>query len=128
MVVKPCDAFSIGTALVYQHTDFGDDAPDQQWASAGLRPVWHITDAFSIALEGGVDWISDTTNGPGGPLGKLTIAPQVALGDEFFSRPVLRAFLTCATWSDGLMGEVGGSDYDGETTGFSWGVQMESWW
>ncbi len=128
VVVKPSDAFSIGSALVYQYTEFGDDAPNQQWVSGGVRPVWQITDVFSLAFEGGVDWVSDTQNGSGGTLGKLTIAPQVALGDEFFSRPVLRAFLTYASWSDGLRGEIGGSDYAGQSSGWSWGVQMESWW
>jgi maltoporin len=61
-------------------------------------------------------------------LGKLTLAPQVSLGDEFFSRPVLRAFLTYAMWSDGLQGEIGGPDYAGKDSGFTWGLQMESWW
>ena len=47
---------------------------------------------------------------------------------EFFSRPVLRAFLTYAFWNDGQRGQVGGIDYANETAGWSWGVQMESWW
>lgn len=128
LVVKPIEEFSIGSALVYQYTDYGDDAPYQQWVSGGVRPIWHITDNFSLAFEGGVDWISDTDPADGGTLGKLTIAPQVSLGNQFFSRPVLRAFLTYATWSDGLEGQIGGPDYAGKNSGFSWGVQMESWW
>lgn len=128
VVVKPCDSFSIGSALVYQYTDYGDDAPSQQWVSGGVRPIWHITDTFSLAFEGGVDWLSKTQIGDGGTVGKLTLAPQVSLGNEFFSRPVLRAFVTYATWSDGLQGEVGGPDYAGQNSGWSWGVQMESWW
>lgn len=128
VVIKPLDDFSIGSALVYQYTDFGDDTPTQQWASGGLRPIWQITDTFSLAFEGGVDWVSTSENGHGGTLGKLTLAPQVALGDEFFSRPVLRAFLTYATWSDGLEGAIGGPDYAAQNSGWSWGVQMESWW
>ena len=128
MVVKPCDEFSIGSSMIYQYTDYGDHAPYDQWVSGGVRPIWHITDTFSLAFEVGTDWISETRNGNGGTLGKLTLAPQVSLGDQFFSRPVLRAFLTYATWSDGLQGEIGGPDYAGKNSGFSWGVQMESWW
>lgn len=128
IVIKPMEQFSIGSALVYQYTDFGDSQPYQQWISGGVRPIWHITDTFSLAFEGGVDWVSETTLGSGGTLGKLTIAPQVSLGDEFFSRPVLRAFLTYAMWSDGLQGEIGGPDYAGKDSGFTWGLQMESWW
>jgi maltoporin len=128
IVVKPLDNFSIGSALIYQYTDFGDHAPSQEWVSGGLRPIWQINDVFSVAFEGGVDWASNTSSGGGGTLGKLTLAPQVALGDEFFSRPVLRAFLTYATWSDGLQGEVGGPSYANKNSGWTWGVQMESWW
>ena len=128
IVVKPMAHFSIGGAAIYQYTDFGDNAPDQHWLSGGVRPIWHFNDVFSLAFEGGVDWISETTTGPGGTLGKLTLAPQVSLGDEFFSRPVLRAFVTYGLWSDGLKGEVGGADFANETSGWSWGLQMESWW
>lgn len=128
VVVKPCDAWSLGGALVYQYTDFGDQAPDQQWVSGGIRPIWHITDAFSVAFEGGVDWVSDIVGGDGGTLGKLTLAPQVSLGDQFFSRPVLRAFVTYGLWSNDLEGVVGGPDYATSESGWSWGLQMETWW
>ena len=128
LVVKPLEQLSLGTSLVYQYTDFGDGAPHQHWVSGGVRPIWHITDAFSIALEGGVDWVSNTSTGHSGTLGKITLAPQVAFGDEFFSRPVLRAFVTYSMWSDGLMGSVGGPDYMMDDGGWSWGVQMETWW
>jgi maltoporin len=128
LVIQPIEQFSFGVAMVYQYTDYGLDIPDQHWLSGGARPIWHLSEAFSIALEGGVDWASSTQGGEGGTLGKLTIAPQVSIGNDYFSRPVLRAFFTYAMWTDGLQGEVGGLDYDGRTTGWTWGVQMESWW
>ena len=127
-VVRPLEPLSLGTAFVYQYTDFGGGVPGQHWLSGGLRPVWHLTDAFSVAFEAGVDWVSETSTGHDGTLGKLTLAPQVAFGDQFFSRPVLRAFVTLGLWSDGLTGAVGGSDYALESSGWCWGVQMESWW
>ena len=46
-----------------------------------------------------------------GWLRKFTIAPQIGAGRKFFSRPVLRAFLTYADWSDGFRGLVGGPAY-----------------
>lgn len=128
IVVKPVEEFAIGSSLVYQYTDFGDYAPDQQWVSAGVRPVWYVTDNFSVAFESGMDWVSETQTGDGGTLGKLTLAPQLSLGNQFFSRPVLRAFVTYAAWNDGLQGEIGGPDYTDRSSGWSWGVQMESWW
>lgn len=128
IVVKPIEEFAIGSSLVYQYTDFGDYSPNQQWVSAGVRPVWYVTDNFSVAFESGMDWVSETQTGDGGTLGKLTLAPQLSLGNQFFSRPVLRAFVTYAAWNDGLQGEIGGPDYTGRSSGWSWGVQMESWW
>jgi maltoporin len=128
VVIQPIEEFSLGAALVYQYSDYGLDIPNQQWVSGGLRPIWQISDGFSLAFEGGVDWATSSEGGEGGTLGKLTIAPQVSIGNEFFSRPVLRAYFTYATWTKGLRGEVGGLDYANETSGWTWGVQMESWW
>ncbi|MEO5916411.1 MAG: carbohydrate porin [Luteolibacter sp.] len=128
VVINPIDQFSLGTALVYQYTDYGEDAPEQQWVSGGLRPIWHFNEVFSLAFEGGMDWISGTSFTGGGSVTKLTLAPQVSLGDKFLSRPVLRAFVTYAAWSDGLEGKVGGADYIDSTDGWSWGMQMETWW
>ena len=127
-VIKPLERLSIGTAAVYQYTDFGDDLPEQHWASFGLRPIWHFCPNLSLAFEGGADWVSQTQEGDGGWLGKFTLAPQWSLGDQFFSRPVVRAFVTYSIWESSLQGEVGGIDYSDSTDGFSWGVQMESWW
>jgi maltoporin len=128
VVIQPIEEFSLGAALVYQYSDYGLDIPNQQWLSGGLRPIWQISDGFSLAFEGGVDWATSSEGGEGGTLGKLTIAPQVSIGNEYFSRPVLRAFFTYAMWTEGLQGEVGGLDYANETSGWTWGVQMESWW
>ncbi|MEO5712117.1 MAG: carbohydrate porin [Luteolibacter sp.] len=127
-VFKPAEQFAFGTALVYQYTDFGDDTPDQQWISGGVRPIWFINEYFNIALETGVDYVTDSAYGPSGTLGKITLAPEIALGSEFFTRPVIRAFITYAQWSDGLQGSIGGLDYANESSGFTWGLQMESWW
>ncbi|MGB6219409.1 carbohydrate porin [Haloferula sp.] len=127
-IVKPWACVSLGTAFVYQYTDFGSNLPEQHWLSGGVRPIWYFNEWASLAFEGGIDWISTSPNGNSGSLGKITIAPQIALGDQFFSRPVLRAFVTYALWNDGMQGEVGGPNYQNETSGFSWGVQMESWW
>jgi len=63
-----------------------------------------------------------------GWLRKFTIAPQIAAGRDFFSRPVLRAFITYANWSDGFRGFVGGTPYRNKTSGLTYGVQTEIWW
>jgi maltoporin len=31
-------------------------------------------------------------------------------------------------WTDSFKGQVGGPDYVNETSGWTWGIQMEAWW
>jgi maltoporin len=120
--------FSLGPVLVYQYTDYADVQGQTHWFSGGVRPIWHLNRYFSIAFEGGVDYVDDSATRQDGLLYKLTLAPQVSLGGAFMSRPVIRAFVTYAAWSDDFRGSVGGQDYADETHGWTWGLQMESWW
>jgi maltoporin len=122
------DHFSIGPALVYQITDYADSGGLQQWFSVGVRPIWHFNKYISLALEGGVDWVKDDTAGTSDYLYKLTLAPQVSLGGRFMSRPVIRGFFTYAHWGGDFVGSVGGFDYVGQNDGFTFGMQMETWW
>lgn len=121
-------AFSIGPALVYQLTDYGDLGGKVQWASAGLRPIWHFNKYISLALEAGVDWVKNDEAGTSDYLYKVTLAPQVSLGRRFMSRPVIRAFVTYGHWGDDFVGQVGGFDYSDRNQGVTFGVQMEAWW
>jgi maltoporin len=122
------DQFSMGPALVYQVSDYREYGGLVQWASAGVRPIWHFNKYVSLAFEGGVDWVQEPDAGSVGNLYKLTLAPQVSLGGRFMSRPVIRAFITYAHWSDDFVGRVGGNDYMGLNEGWTFGTQMESWW
>jgi maltoporin len=56
------------------------------------------------------------------------VAPQISISDRWSSRPVIRAFVTQAFWSDELVGRVGGADYATSSHGLSAGMQMEAWW
>jgi maltoporin len=127
-VLQPSEHFSIGPALLYQYTYYGNGAGNQSWFSAGLRPIYQFNKYLSLAFEGGVDYVTDSVSSSSGNLFKLTLAPQVALGNEFFSRPVLRAFVTYAHWSNDFVGQVGGQDYLSDQQGLTYGVQMEAWW
>jgi maltoporin len=96
--------------------------------SFGARPQVFFTKRVSLAFEAGFD---HTRSGRGqyeGWLRKFTVAPQIGSGRKFFSRPVLRAFLTYAQWSDGLRGFVGGVPFQNRTSGLTYGVQAETWW
>jgi maltoporin len=120
--------FAIGPELLYQYTDYAGHGGRVQWASVGVRPIVFFNRNISLAFEGGFDWVQDDSTATSGGLYKLTLAPQVSLGNKFMSRPVIRAFITFAQWSEDFEGQVGGNDYRDATTGFTYGVQMESWW
>jgi maltoporin len=127
-VTQPWAHLSISPALVYQYSDYHNFQGNVQWLSGGVRPIYHFNKYFSLAFEGGADYVNDSGTAQNGVLYKLTLAPQVSLGDRFFSRPVIRAFVTYAAWSDSFRGQVGGNDYVNDTSGVTWGIQMESWW
>jgi maltoporin len=130
LLIQPNDKFAIMPIFVYQRTKDGiPQHPWQQWVSFGARPEIFFTKYFSLALEGGLDHThSQVAPLYNGWLRKFTIAPQIGAGRKFSSRPVLRAFLTYGNWSDGLRGFVGGIPFQNRTSGFTYGVQAETWW
>jgi maltoporin len=127
VVFQANDKFAVMPIFVYQRAKDGNPQHDwNQWVSFGARPEVFFTKHISLAFEAGIDH----TNSPGqydGWLRKITIAPQIGAGRKFFSRPVLRAFLTYANWSDGFRGFVGGTPYLNRTDGLTYGIQAETW-
>jgi maltoporin len=102
------------------------------WISAGARPVYCFTKYTGIAIEGGLDVVKAEA-APGttvdtGFVGKLTIAPLIRPGMDFWARPELRAYVTAAYWNDAVKGAVGGAAFARNNAGLAAGVQMESWW
>jgi len=128
MVFQPNDKFAVMPIFVYQRTKDGNPQHDWvQWASFGVRPEVFFTKHVSLTGDCGFDH----THLPGsydGWLRKCTIAPQIGPDRKFFGRPVLRAFLTYANWSDGFRGFVGGVPFQNRTSGLTYGVQAEHWW
>jgi maltoporin len=127
VVFQANDKFAVMPIFIYQRAKDGNPQHDwNQWVSFGARPEVFFTKHISLAFEAGIDH----TNSPGqydGWLRKITIAPQIGAGRKFFSRPVLRAFLTYANWSDGFRGFVGGTPYLHRTDGLTYGIQAETW-
>src|SRR6266496_2013297 len=130
ILFQPNDRFAIMPIFIYQRTKDGNPQhPWQQWVSFGARPEVFFTKYLSLAFEGGFDHThSEIAPTYDGWLRKFTIAPQIGAGRKFFSRPVLRAFMTYANWSDGLRGFVGGIPFQNRTSGLTYGVQAETWW
>jgi maltoporin len=128
LLYQPNDRFAIMPIFVYQRSKDGNPQHDWlQWVSFGARPEIFFTKYISLALEAGFDH-THSIGQYDGWLRKVTIAPQIGAGRKFFSRPVLRAFLTYSSWSDGFRGFVGGVPYLNRTDGLSYGVQAETWW
>ena len=135
LLFQPNDRFAIMPIFIFQRKRDGQPGHGfNDWASVGVRPEVFFTKYISLALEGGFDHTSGSVATQTGDrqfdgwLRKFTIAPQIGAGRKFFSRPVLRAFLTYANWSEGLRGFVGGVPYQDRTDGLTYGVQAETWW
>jgi maltoporin len=129
MLFQPNDKFAIMPIFICQRTRDGNPQHGwDQWVSFGARPEYFFTKHVSLAVEAGLDHTHASTGQYDGWLRKITIAPQIGSGRKFFSRPVLRAFVTYANWSDGLRGFVGGTPFQNRTNGLTYGVQAETWW
>ncbi len=128
VLLQPNDKFAIMPIFIYQRVKDGDPRHDwNDWVSFGARPEVFFTKYLSLAFEAGFDHTKSTSGQYDGWLRKYTIAPQLGAGRKFFSRPVLRAFLTYASWSDGLKGFVGGTAFTNRTSGMTYGLQAETW-
>ncbi len=132
-VIRPVDWLAMMFSAVYQRNESGaDENGRSDWLSLGVRPTYYFNKNYSLALEAGVDHTRQegaAADGGdlNGTLGKLTLCPQVALDDSFWARPVLRAFVTLAKWSDDFEGKIGGAGYADKTAGLLYGVQLEAW-
>lgn len=129
LTVQPADWLSMQMAFVWRSVE-NDNIPDSRvvWTSGGLRPILHLTEYWALAFEYGADHVDNDNLGVEGTLQKFTIAPELRAGNQFFSRPSLRAFCTYAVWPEQFEGLVGGPAYAMSTDGFSMGCQVETWW
>jgi maltoporin len=135
LLFQPNDRFAIMPIFIFQRQRDGQPGHGfNDWVSIGVRPEVFFTKYISLAFEGGFDHtegfaVTQTGNRPfDGWLRKFTIAPQIGAGPKFFSRPVLRAFLTYGSWSDDFRGLVGGVPFQDRTGGLTYGLQAETWW
>ena len=145
---NPC--FSMGVWANWEYNDNGTVAVglrsngdvvqsggSRNIVSAGIRPVWWITD--TIAIQGVVagayiDRVRAQTGdafGRSGEYGIFTIAPTIKPQGGFFTRPEIRLFATYSIWSNSLKGSsIGGSaPYTNPNVNQGWliGSQMEIW-
>ena len=102
---------------------------DQNWTSLGVRPMYYWSDTMSTAVEVGFDNVTNAIDGDkASQLTKVTLAQQWSAGRGTFARPQIRVFVTGASWNNDSKGKIGGEAYVNDTSGITYGVQMEAWW
>nr|WP_315032771.1 carbohydrate porin [uncultured Chryseobacterium sp.] len=134
---------AIQASLTYQYRDFGignmdengviiDHKVAKNFFSVGFRYLYYINRHFNLALEAGNDYVKNNRSGVEGSLQKVTFSPQISWDYGYYSRPVLRPFVTYAHWSDDFKGMTGISEFNtrliNKNNGFSFGLQLEIWW
>jgi maltoporin len=128
IVLQPNDKFAVMPIFLFQRLkNLNTQNQWQQWVSFGVRPEVFLTRHLSLTGDCGFDH-THLPDSYQGWLRKCTFAPQIGADRKFFGRPVLRAFVTYANWSDGFRGRIGGVPFEKATTGFTYGVQAEHWW
>jgi maltoporin len=129
MLLQPSERWSVMSVFVFDRRTGGSAGTGvDTWVSFGARPQLNFSDHLALSVEAGFDYTKSDHRLYEGWLRKVTIAQQIGAGRDFFSRPVLRLFVTFADWSDGFRGLVGGVPYANATSGITFGVQAESWW
>src|ERR1700733_1075354 len=128
IVLQPNDKFAVMPIFLFQRMrNLNTNNHMMQWVSFGVRPEVFLTKHLSLTGDCGFDH-TDLPGSYDGWLRKCTFAPQIGADRKFFGRPVLRAFLTYANWSNGFRGLVGGIPFENQTNGLTYGVQAEHWW
>ena len=120
-------AFGGQTMLGYQTTQDELTKVTTKDTSIGGRVSYAFTSNFKLLGEVGitsrsVDGQADQT------LNKFTIAPTISVGQDFWSRPEVRFYVTKANWNDAAQAaNVTGFGAAGKTSTTMVGVQYEIW-
>lgn len=134
---------AIQAMITYQYRDSGigntnsdgvvlDNRRAKNWFSIGFRYLYYISKHFNLALEAGNDYMKSSKLGLEGSLQKVTFSPQITWNYGYYSRPVIRPFITYAHWSDSFRGITGISSFNNKlhnkNQGITAGLQLEVWW
>ena len=125
-----------GQALAAYQTTRSDD-PAKPFSvkdtSLGARVAYAASAHFKWLLEAGSTRRAFSDHQPAQRLNKVTLAPTLAMGSDFWSRPELRFYVTRANWNAAASSANAGASNDGfgafqrraQTLA---GVQYEVWW
>ncbi len=102
------EKWAIQAALAYEDIDSGAATKNKSsWTSIGVRPMYYFTDHFRLQFEAGYSLVkNEAETGANGSsagdrsLTRITLAPEVAFGKGYYTRPVVRFFVTHSFWND----------------------------
>ncbi|MET0518199.1 MAG: carbohydrate porin [Burkholderiaceae bacterium] len=115
-----------GQALVLYANEKNSQGRSTKSASVGGRASYALTHNFKMVSELGVSQVKPDGR-PSARLTKLTIAPTLSIGPDFFSRPEFRLYVTTARWNKAAGNVTGQPGFEGKTAGTSFGAQVEAW-
>lgn len=120
-------AFGGQTVLSYQTNKDEKTGVETNDTSIGGRISYAFSKNFKLLVDAATT--TRTGSGPDQRLDKLTIAPTLSVGPDFYSRPELRFYVTMANWNDAAAAANAGSfGAGGKTARTIAGVQYEIWW
>jgi maltoporin len=115
-----------GQAIVlYQH-DEADNGPSTDSSSIGGRVSYALSKNFKLLGELGYS-TKKTDGKPSENLTKITFAPALSTGPDFWKRPELRLYVTYASFNSAAAADPANGLPFGKTDGTSFGAQVEIW-
>ena len=139
LFIQPVKQLGIGAVVLHRVQNEDRSQPgarDMVWDSIGVRPVWFFTKHISVAAEIGHDRFKvsgdgSSADGQTRSMLKKTLALQFSPQASWWSRPVLRLFVTKANWNKyaTAWGTPSGLGvFNGSQAGTTFGAQIEAWW
>ncbi|MBK8792981.1 MAG: carbohydrate porin [Holophaga sp.] len=139
LFIQPTKQFGMGVVAIHRVQNEDSSQPghrDMVWNSIGARPVWFFTKHISLAAEIGYDQFKVSGDGSGADgqnrsMLKKTLALQFSPQSSWWSRPVLRLFVTRANWNKyaTAWGTPSGLGvFQNSQAGTTFGAQIEAWW
>ena len=124
----PVPEFSGAAVVIFEKVDAANDG-GQTNLSFELRPAYHFSDYFKLAVDASYQNISFDADGVDNQnLLKITVAPTLVTGRGFWARPEFRLFGTYGKW-DSVASQVAstGGAFADDDNGFTFGAQVEGW-
>ncbi len=134
LFIQPIPELGIGAVAIHRVQNEDSSQPghrDMTWDSIGARPVWFFTKHISLAAEVGYDRFKVTGDTETRTMMKKTLALQFSPQKSWWSRPVLRLFVTKANWNKTATNwgtPSGLGVFNGSQAGTTFGAQVEAWW